>query len=184
MDDAALASDPIGYSIRNKIPNFGIYQTSELVKLGGFDLDPAVLYNEDVAFHTKLALAGLKFRASNLVTSINWRFSTSMSGANQVKCLKAHSEVMWRVAAQVGSSYGPDLAKRFWNAATGFASYMQWSDMDIALERAQKLSPVIPDDQSRLFARLCRVVAPPLAFRIREAMIRRFKPHLRIKAAP
>jgi glycosyltransferase involved in cell wall biosynthesis len=178
--DDALRADPIRYSILNQINPFcGLYRRERLLQVGGYDLEPEILYNEDVAFHCKLAVTGLTFRAEKEVSIINYRVNGSMSQANQVKCLKAHSEVMWRVAAQVGKSYGPELSQRFWKAATGLASHGQWEAALEALQRAEQLSSQIPKDQSRLFTALCRVLTPARAFRLREALIRAFKPQLR-----
>ncbi len=179
VDDATLATDPVRYSIQQKLPNFGIYQRSSLLKIGGFDCDPSVLYNEDVAFHTKLALAGFRFRASNEVTSINWLHGSSMSQNNQTKCLKAHCWVMQKVANAVGHKYPQEIATRFWIAATGLAANQDWEAADAALDRATRLHKSMPNDLSKAFAFLCRILGPHGAFRVRERAIRFFKPHLR-----
>jgi hypothetical protein len=63
-NDTMLASDPIGYTIRNKINAIsGIYRRGAFLTAGGFDVDPAVLYNEDQACHCKLARMGLRTEA-------------------------------------------------------------------------------------------------------------------------
>src|SRR4029453_1596788 len=62
FDDQALREDPLRYAILNQINPFcGLYRRNRLVEVGGHDVDPEVLYNEDVAFHCKLALAGFSF---------------------------------------------------------------------------------------------------------------------------
>lgn len=179
QDDTELASDPVGYAIRHKLPNFGIYQREKIVALGGFDQDPATLYNEDVAFHLKLAIGGLSFRASNKVTSINYRHEHSMSAVNATKCHLAHCEVMRRAAEKTGARYSAEIASRIWGAATGLACHQAWQDVDRALSLARQIHSEIPSGQSRAFARLCSVIGPPAAFRLRERMIRIFKPQLR-----
>ncbi len=179
VNDAEIASDPIRFSICKKLPNFGIYQRSGLLKICGFDCDPAVLYNEDVAFHTKLALAGFRFRASNKVTSINWLHGNSMSQNNQIKCLKAHCCVMQKVAIAVGQKYPQEIASRFWLAATGLAANQDWEATNTAIDQARRLHKGMPSELSKAFAILCRILGPHLAFRVRERAIRLFKPHLR-----
>jgi hypothetical protein len=177
--DEELRDDPVRYSIRHKLANFGLYKRDALVAAGGFDCDPAVLFNEDVAFHTKLALQGLRFRASQSITSINWRHSTSMSSANQVKCLLAHASVMRKVAAQVGTQYAPEIAERYWQTATGLGAFGEWAAMDAAIVEAERLMRQIPSAASRPFGLLCRTLGPRAAFRVREHAIRLLKPHLR-----
>jgi glycosyltransferase involved in cell wall biosynthesis len=183
VDDTELAADPISFSIRNKLPNFGIYQRKALLQIGGFDCDPSVLYNEDVAFHIKLAIKGFRFRASSKVTSTNWRYGNSMSAANQVNCLKAHHSVMIQVAASVGEKYPGEIAARLWAAATGLAAHLEWQGADSALNSARRLYPAVPAGQNPRFATVCRVIGPKLAFRVREYAIRAFKPRLRQPSA-
>lgn len=182
QNDGQLASDPVGYAIRNKLPNFGIYKRKVVAPLGGFDLDPATLYNEDVAFHLKLALAGLSFRASSQITSINYRHGNSMSSANAARCELAHCEVMRRIAGKTGGRYMEDVAARIWGAATSLASHQSWNDVDNVLVVAKQIYPGIPSGQSKSFARLCAVIGAPAAFRFRERMIRLLKPQLRKKS--
>ncbi len=179
IDDAAIAADPIRYSIEVKLPNFGIYQRTALSNIGGFDCDPDVLYNEDVAFHTKLALHGFRFRASNKITSINFLHSQSMSQNNQAKCLKAQFAVMRKVATVAGQKYPREIATKFWAVATGLAAHEEWTTADAALAAAAKLCTGVPSGNSPSFDFLCRLIGPRLAFRARERVIRKFKPHLR-----
>jgi glycosyltransferase involved in cell wall biosynthesis len=179
VNDAELATDPVLFSICKKLPNFGIYRRVSLLNVGGFDCDPSVLYNEDVAFHTKLALAGLRFRASNIVTSVNWLHGDSMSQNNQIKCLKAHCRVMFKVANVVGHKYPKEIATRFWTAATGLAAFQDWDAVDSAIDQARRLYKGMPTDISKTFFVLCRILGPHVAFRVRERAIRLFKPRLR-----
>jgi len=180
FSDVDLRADPIRYAILHQINPFcGVYRRSRLLQVGGYDLDPAILYNEDVAFHCKLAVAGLRFAAEKELSIINYRIKHSMSGANQVKCLKAHHQVMRKMATNVGDRYAPEIASRLWAAAAGLASLGEWEAADEALADAFQLFPAIPHGNNRGFSRLCRVVGPRLAFRIRERAIRVFKPGLR-----
>jgi glycosyltransferase involved in cell wall biosynthesis len=180
FSDRELRNDPVRYAILNQINPFcGVYRRSDLVRAGGYDVDAKVLYNEDVAFHCKLALAGLTFGAEKEVSIINYRVNGSMSGANQVRCLKAHYEVMRKMAAAVGGRYPEEIAIRLWAAAQGLAASLEWSAADDALALARQLFPHVPRGQSPAFSQFCRLAGPRLAFRIRERGIRISKPHLR-----
>jgi glycosyltransferase involved in cell wall biosynthesis len=175
-----LAADPVRYAILHQINPFcGLYRRSKLEEVGCYDSDPAILYNEDVAFHCKLALAGLTFGAEKEVSIINYRIGGSMSQANQLKCLLAHCAVMRRVSAAVGNSYQNEIASRFWTAATGLAVFSEWDSMDLALDDATVLLDGTPTGQSRAFRLICTLFGSKKAFRIREYAIRLFKPHLR-----
>jgi glycosyltransferase involved in cell wall biosynthesis len=179
VDDAALAADPVGFTIRRKLPNFGIYRRDALVSAGGFDCDPSVLYNEDVAFHTKLALEGFRFRASSVVTSINWRHGDSMHGRKPVACLLAHHAVMMKVAQRAAPKYREAIARNLWLAAQGLAMYGQWEEVDEVLADARQIFSGVPSQESQDFALACQLFGPRFAFHLRERLIRLFKPELR-----
>lgn len=185
FDDSELRADPVRYAILNQINPFcGLYRRARLLEVGGWDIDPTVLYNEDVAFHCKLALAGFSFRAEKEVSIVNYRRGGSMSGANQLKCLQAHHAVMRKVAAATGMRYGKEIANRLWAVATGLATFGRWTEVDSALADARRLTPTIPEACTRDFALLCRLVGPRLAFRLREKLIRHTKPDLRLPLPP
>lgn len=175
-----LANDPIRYAILHQINPFcGLYRRSKLMAVGGYDTDPGILYNEDVAFHCKLALAGMTFNAEKQRSIVNFRITGSMSQANQRNCMLAHCEVMRRTAEMTGERYCAEIASRLWAAATGLAGHQAWADVDRALALARKIFPEIPTGQSKAFASLCLAIGAPVAFRVREWVIRLFKPHLR-----
>lgn len=175
-----LREDPIRYAILHQINPFcGLYRRNRLMEIGGYDTDPEILYNEDVAFHCKLALAGMSFGVEKERSIINYRIAGSMSQANQRKCMLAHCAVMQRVAAQVGTSFPNEIASRFWSAATSLATVSDWTEMDRALDHAMNLSRGVPINQSVVFGKLCRLLGVRLAFRIREHTIRLLKPKLR-----
>ena len=53
---------PVAYTIQHQLTrSCGLYRRSAFLDAGGYDLDPDVLYNEDVAFHCRMARAGLRF---------------------------------------------------------------------------------------------------------------------------
>ncbi len=179
FDDQALRENAIAYTIRTQINPFcGLYRRSRFLEAGGYDTDPAVLYNEDVAFHCRLALAGLSFRADPKITVINYCRPGSMSGANQVKCLKAQYIVMAKVAAAVGDRYGQAIAQRLWGIAAVSAAYLDWETCDRSVTLATQLHPRPSEELNGLFKHLCRI-NPYLAMRWRESLIRQFRPYLR-----
>jgi glycosyltransferase involved in cell wall biosynthesis len=180
FNDAELRADPIRYSIINQINPFcGLYRRNRLLEVGGWDVDPEVLYNEDVAFHCKLAVAGFSFRAEKELSIINYRRKTSMSRSNQIKCLRAHHAVMRKMVALVGDRYAKETASRLWAVATGLATFNDWGGVDQALADARRLSRALPEECAADFGLLCRLIGPRLAFRVREKLIRRTKPNLR-----
>ena len=177
-----LETDPLRYAILNQINPFcGLYRTSSLLEVGGYDVDPAILYNEDVAFHIKLAANGLSFAAEKEVSILNYRMSNSMSRSNQVKCLLAHVEVMKRACNIVGDRYPMELKKKLWHAAQLLASKQSWDHVDDALAIADKLTPALPAELSPVFISLVRLFGHRNAFRMREKAICIFKPYLRVE---
>ncbi len=175
-----LAADPVRYAILNQINPFcGAYRRTRLLMVGGYDVDPEILYNEDVAFHCKLAIAGFSFGAEKAVSIINYRVDGSMSGANSIKCLKAHVAVMSRIAESVGRLYPEEIARRLWAAATGLAANLEWQAADSALAEGAQLFPGIPRGQSAMFSSLCRIIGVRAAFRLRVYVVRATKPQLR-----
>lgn len=177
--DADLARDPVSYAVRVKIVSIvGVYRRDRFLPVGGYDLDREVLYNEDVAMHVRLALAGLSFAADPEVTVVNYRRRDSMSTSNQARCLRAHYHVMRKVAAATGTRYATEIADRLWITAAGAASYLDWPTADAAASLAVRLAGPHPTNSGALFRALCRI-SVPAALRLREALIRAAKPRLR-----
>lgn len=175
-----LERDPMRYAILNQINPFcGLYRRASLEKVGGYDVDPEILYNEDVAFHCKLARQGLKFSAEKEVSIVNYRMPTSMSMSNQLKCLQAHVEVMRRLSLDCGDQYSNEIKWKLWNAARCLAALRQWDDVYRALAIADVLDRSIPQGQSPIFWLLVKLVGARQAFWLREQGIRVFKPWLR-----
>lgn len=178
-DDEALQRDPVLYAIRTKIVSIcGIYRRRRFAEVGGYDLDPLVLYNEDVALHCRLALNGLPMRAAPDVTVVNWIQTSSMSSSNAVRCLQAHYEVMRRMAEATGRTYSAAIADRLWLTAAAAASHLDWKTADAAAALAVDLNGSRPSDGSPLFRALCHAGAP-FALRARELLLRLLRPELR-----
>lgn len=178
FDPADLAADPRSYAIREQINPFcGLYRRASFLRAGGYDEDPLVLYNEDVAMHLQLAFAGLSFAAETDVSIVNYRRSNSMSSANRLKCLRAQYAVMKKTAARPGAqAYRASIADKLWRIVGGLGSELDWSTADKAAALAMRLGGPPP---SLTFGSLCRF-SPRLAIRVREAAIRLFKPRLRM----
>lgn len=179
FEPESVSADPKGYAIRNQINPFcGLYRRQAFLKAGGYDQDPLVLYNEDVAFHIRLAFHGLSFAADKTVAIINHRRDGSMSAANRLKCLQAQYQVLRRTALLKGAEpYASDIARRLWNVIAGLAAHLDWQTADEAAMLAIRLAgcSCVPRG---LFRSLC-YGSPRLAIRARESLIRTFKPALR-----
>jgi glycosyltransferase involved in cell wall biosynthesis len=177
FDDKQLRADAISYAIREQINPFcGLYHRSSYLQAGGYDTDPLVLYNEDVAFHCRMAISGLKFAAEPTVAIINYHRANSMSSANQVKCAKAQFQVMRKISELLVGQYSHEISERLWGIAGVSAAYLDWENADacVALARQLGISPKLST-----FFQLLSDFNPYLAIRIRELLIRLFKRHLR-----
>lgn len=182
FDHAALTADPRGYAIREQINPFcGLYRRLAFLAAGGYDEDPAILFNEDVAFHIKLAFAGLTFGAENEVSIINYRIGGSMSGANQHKCLLAHHEVMQRALIHPDAApWRTEIAAKLWAVAGRLAAYADWIQADRAATTAAMIAPPDSNSGSAMF-RAAAQISPKLALRLRERWVRFAKPQLRAR---
>ena len=180
FDHHALTQDPRRYAIREQINAIcGLYRREAFLKARGYELDPEVLFNEDVALHIKLAFAGLSFGAESEVSIINYRIGGSMSTGNQAKCFRAHHEVMRRVAQRPDATpYHQDIGRKLWHVAGLLAACGDWVAADRAVRDARKL--MRPDAAAgAVWYRLLACFAPRFALRVREYAIRWLKPSLR-----
>lgn len=178
FDPADVGADARSYAIREQINPFcGLYRRDAVLAAGGYDEDPRVLYNEDVAFHIRLALAGLRFAADEDVTVINHRRLNSMSGANGHKCLLAQLAVLDKTLEDPRSApFRREIGERLWALAGLFGACGDWVSADVAIRMARSLSP--PAGGSRGFRWACRI-SPRMAVRAREALVRLTRPQLR-----
>jgi hypothetical protein len=180
FDPADVARDARSYTIRNQINPFcGLYRRESFLAAGGYDEDPEVLFNEDVAMHIRLAFTGLSFAADTEVSIVNYWRGSSMSRANQLKCIQAHYAVLRKTSERPGAeAYGAEIATKLWRAAGVLSAYLDWERADAAVALARRLAPTLIEGSSafRAAARL----SPPLALRAREALVRAFQPELRV----
>ena len=179
-DDRFLTADPVGYTIQNKINAIsGIYRRSVFLAAGGFDLDTDVLFNEDEACHCKLARAGVRFRGDPTVTVVNLRRRSSMWTANQAKCHEAHYHVMRKaLVGPGGDRHKEAIATQLWHVVAGAGSHLDWRTADKAAALAMQIAGSSTAPSGPMFKALC-CLSPRVAIRIREGLIRAFKPRLR-----
>jgi len=181
---AALRSDAVAYTISNQVQSIcGLYRRAPFLAAGGYDLDPEVLFNEDVAMHCRLARAGLRFDADPAIAAINYRRTNSMSSANRYRCARAQYRVMAKAAAELNGRYSAEIAKRLWIIAAASASYLDWLNADACVSLAVSLDGRVPAESSLLFKTLC-AISPEKAIRVRERLIRALKPSLRKDIQP
>lgn len=173
-----LEADPLRYLVANTVNNCGVYRTEQVRRLGGFDTDPAVLYNEDRAFHLRLALGGARFAVESSVGTLTRSSATSMSQANRVACLNAFGAATAKAVAARPGSYAPEAAQAYWQTAAGLAAHGARVDAERWVGRAVELGHATPPQASALFRLLCRI-GPVFALHARERLIRLLKPWLR-----
>lgn len=180
FEPSDLARDARSYAIREQINPFcGLYRRSAFLRAGGYDEDPLVLYNEDVAMHIRLAFAGLSFAAETEISIINHRRLNSMSAANRLRCLQAQYHVMRKTAERPAAGpYSAEIAGRLWSIVAGLASQQDWANTDSAASLALELAGFSAVPSGVLFRALCRI-SPHAAVRLREYGIRALKPRFR-----
>lgn len=180
FDDAALREDPKRYAIVQQINPFcGLYRRAPMLAAGGYKLDPRTLYNEDVAFHIRLAFAGLSFAAEPEVSIINWRTIGSMSGANARRCSEAQYYVMASTLRMPGASkYAVEQSKSLWRISGQLAAHGLFKSAAEAARAARSLGKV-PREAGKLWFRSLATISPEMAMASRELLIRALKPSLR-----
>jgi glycosyltransferase involved in cell wall biosynthesis len=180
FDAAQVAADARDFAIKQQINPFcGLYRRDAVLRAGGYDEDPLVLYNEDVAFHVRLAFAGLTFAAETEVAIVNHRRMSSMSAANGLKCAQAQFHVMRRTLnLSLADRYAAPIAAKLWAIAGVLAAYRDWPTVDVVVSLARSIAPV-PASAGALWFRMLAGISPRAAMRARELAIRSFKPGLR-----
>lgn len=179
FDDYPLKLDPVSYTIWKQINPFcGIYKKDSILSCGGYDCDSEVLYNEDVAFHCRLARCNLKFAADPTITVINYRYNNSMSQSNSIKCIRAHIAVLIKAAKNTDRQYHSLIAEKLWAAAGVAGSYLAWDVANEAVSFAVRLGARHPYKGKKWF-NLMSQLSPHVALRVREHAIRLIKPKYR-----
>lgn len=180
FDDGSVRGDPIAYALTEQINNFGLYQRVPFVAAGGYDVDPRVLYNEDVAMHVRMALAGLSFRAEPEPTTISYRVGASMSASSQVRCVVSQYHVLRAASMRVASRHRSVLSARLWAVAGSAARHLDWETAYAALALARNIGGRVPAPSSGSLAfRALAALVPRAALYTREHLVRRTRPALR-----
>ena len=175
---ASLLQDPVRYNLVNTVNNGGVYSVPFLRRVGGFDLDPAVRFNEDRAFHLRLAEAGARFGVEPYIGCQFQYFPGSMSSSNRARCCRANHEITRCFAARYPGRYREEVGELSWGNAAGLASCLEWDGADSCVKLACSATGRIPREGSVLFKALC-LIHPFWAIRVREALIRTIKPRFR-----
>lgn len=180
FDPDLVQADARRFTILHQINTIcGLYRRQRFLEAGGYDVDPLVLYNEDVAFHIQLSFSNLSFAAERKMAIVNRRRTASMSQSNRLKCLQAQYHVMRKTVGRPGAQpYGPDIARRLWMIIGGLAAELDWTTVDLAARLAVELDGLASVPSGILFKSLCRL-SPYFAVRMREWLIRGLKPRLR-----
>jgi len=158
-DTAKLTTDPVRFTIENKVVNFAVINKKAFLSIGGFVTDLAMLFNEDRAFYTKAAIGGLTFGYEPELSCINYFHPGSMSTNNKAKCAKAAFKVWEMVSQKTNGQYSREIAEQLLLNAT------------FAVIKAIDLYPSILPVGSKFFQWLYKIV-PASSFLIREILIR------------
>lgn len=179
-DAGLLRRDPRAFVLSHKTPNFGLYRRDAFLRAGGFNTDPLVLYNEDDAGHQRLALAGLRFDAEAELTCLNVRHPTSMSAdVNRAACVRAEYHVLCEAVAQYPAAYRPLVLTKIWATAAYAARLHAWDTASDLIKLARRVGGRRPAPTAGSAAfRTVASIAPGTALRIREALVRNFRPHV------
>ena len=181
FDKHSLKKDPIAYAILEQINPFcGLYKKERFLIAGGYDTDPAVLYNEDVAFHIKMAINGCSFSAEHELSIINYRLNNSMSVSNAEKCARAQFHVL-KKTADIRPDYKYQITFRLWSIIATLAACEDWIYVEKALHLSKKLGYRYSINDNKSF-KVMTMLHPYFAVWFREKTIRLFKSHLRNNA--
>jgi hypothetical protein len=179
FDGAALRRDPLRYCLSEQINPFcGLYRREPFLRAGGWDEDRRVLQSEDQAGHLRLALAGLSFDADSTSTVINYIRDGSMTTSNLPGAQRSTFHVMCKAAEAAPTAYRDTIAERLWGTAGLSGAYGDWENADRSAKLALDLTGKPPGSGSAWF-RWLSIRNPSLALRLREKLIRLFRPSSR-----
>ncbi|SDS63805.1 glycosyltransferase family 2 protein [Opitutus sp. GAS368] len=179
FDGAALRADALAYCLAEQINPFcGLYRREPFLAAGGWDEDYQVLQSEDQAGHLRLALAGLRFDADPTYTVINYIRAGSMTTSNLAGAQRSTYHVLAKGAAAAPARYLPIIARRLWITAGFSGAYNDWENADRAAALARRIAPALPPVGGPLMRFGARHF-PRLTLRLREKLIRLFRPSAR-----
>ena len=136
-----LLEDSIKFVIENKVVNFAIVNKNKFNLIGGFDTDTKVLYNEDKAFYSRAAIAGLSFDYEEKITCINYAYSKSMSKSNLGKCAQAQYYVLEKIWNAIDGKYKIEIAEQLYRNATFSCICNEWKYAIKSITLAKKIAP-------------------------------------------
>jgi len=173
FDAAALQTDPARYAIRNQInPYCGLYRREALLRVGGYDEDPAVLYNEDCRFHMHLAFSGISFDAEPEFAVINLERQGSMSSANKEKCARARLAVLEKAATEARPDLHREIGLEAWLNARHLGAFGAWDAMKKAIALAKRMNVQTPEEESKGLLKIVASYFPNLGFKSRARFVR------------
>lgn len=172
FSDGAVLRDPTGYFLDRTVNNGGVYRVALLRRCGGFDEDAAVRYNEDRAFHLRLAEAGARFLHEPYIGCRFYFSEGSMSAANQLKCSLADQEITRRYAERHPDQHRDIVSRHSWANAGLLAWHRHWEAADAAVALAVRTGGRVPRVGGLIFRMLC-TLNPYWAIRVRERLLRR-----------
>lgn len=172
FDEQALKADAARYTILQQInPYCGVYSVEALRRVGGYDEDADVLYNEDCRFHMRLAFAGLEFGVEKKVAVINLERQGSMSGANKAKCAISRLAVLRKALAEA-PKYRDEVGAEAWLNARQLAYVGCFREMKEAIALAHRAGVQIPCEETNSLVRWLASVSPEKTFAARAKYVR------------
>ncbi len=166
-----MKRDPIKFGITNKLVNFAVIKKDPFLRIGGFNLDHAVLYNEDRAFYIKALINRLTIEYEPELTCINYYYPASMSVNNRAKCAKATLHVWEDVIKNTGGKYNREISQQLLDNAAYAATADDWLTVQHSIKAARKITRNGVPGGSSVF-RLLYTFFPYTSFYIREKLLR------------
>lgn len=170
-DMEAIIADPIRFNITNKLVNFAIIKKESFLRIGGFNTDLNVLYNEDRAFYSRATINGLSLGYDPELACINYWHESSMSGGNRAKCSKAALHVWKYVIENTGVKYSKEIAEQLLANAAFAASAQDWQTAKLSVKIANKIYAKADPGGSVLF-KILYAISPINAYLWREWLLR------------
>lgn len=166
-----LKKDAVDFVIKNKIVNSSVIKRDAFLKIGGFDLDPEILYVEDRAYSFKCAFAQLKFEVIDQpVFKINF-FPGSMSSNRPELWLEASINLWKKVYEKTGNRYALSLSSQLFENGIWAARYSKWAIVKKSLSLVRQIAPSAKPSSSKFFQFLFSIW-PFGAYWIREMILR------------
>jgi glycosyltransferase involved in cell wall biosynthesis len=159
--------DSVKFTIDNKIVNFELIKKEPFLKIGGFDIDPDILYVEDRAFALKAALMGLSFDVGNDIIGVKYFFPGGMSVVDKSKWPRAGYHLWTKVNEAVGDRYPNEICYQLFQNAVWAGKANGWGTVKKSLQLVQKINPACLPPGSELF-QLTFKISPFYSFYFRE----------------